>query len=37
MPRGGIERTPRIGVDYAGDWAHKPYRFLLAQPKQSKI
>ncbi|MBC9867178.1 MAG: DNA-3-methyladenine glycosylase [Opitutae bacterium] len=22
------ETTPRIGVDYAGKWAHKPYRFI---------
>jgi DNA-3-methyladenine glycosylase len=22
-----IVRTTRIGVDYAGDWAHKPWRF----------
>jgi DNA-3-methyladenine glycosylase len=28
IPRGRIQRTPRIGVDYAGDWAHKPYRFV---------
>ena len=24
-----IKRTPRVGVAYAGKWAHKPYRFLL--------
>ena len=24
-----IEATPRIGVDYAGDWAQAPYRFVL--------
>lgn len=24
-----ILRTPRIGVDYAGAWAKKPYRFVL--------
>ena len=24
-----IKRTPRIGVQYAGQWAKKPYRFLL--------
>lgn len=29
--RGHVRRTPRIGVDYAGDWKHKPYRFLLNQ------
>ncbi|MDX2087820.1 MAG: DNA-3-methyladenine glycosylase [Kofleriaceae bacterium] len=26
-PPDGIERGPRIGVDYAGAWAHKPLRF----------
>jgi DNA-3-methyladenine glycosylase len=26
-----VRRTPRIGVDFAGDWKHKPYRFLLEQ------
>ena len=31
----GIERTPRIGVDYAGDWADKPYRFVLEPPPQA--
>ena len=25
-----IRRTPRIGVDYAGAWAARPYRFLIA-------
>ncbi len=25
-----VRRTPRIGVEYAGDWARKPYRFLVA-------
>lgn len=27
--RGVIRQTPRVGVDYAGAWADKPYRFLL--------
>ncbi len=27
--RSQIEITPRIGVDYAGAWKDKPYRFLL--------
>jgi len=27
--RSRIRRTPRIGVDYAGHWKEKPYRFLL--------
>jgi DNA-3-methyladenine glycosylase len=26
--RGKIARAPRIGVDYAGDWAYKPWRFF---------
>ncbi|HTU26747.1 MAG TPA: DNA-3-methyladenine glycosylase [Pirellulales bacterium] len=30
VPRRQIRRTPRIGVDYAGDWAAKPYRFVLS-------
>jgi DNA-3-methyladenine glycosylase len=29
-PRRLVQRTPRIGVDYSGDWAAKPYRFLLS-------
>jgi DNA-3-methyladenine glycosylase len=32
--RGGarprLAATPRIGVDYAGEWAHKPWRFVDA-------
>jgi len=24
----GIEQSPRIGVDYAGVWAGKPWRFV---------
>ncbi len=29
VPRRQIERTPRIGVDYAGEWAAKPLRYVL--------
>ncbi|OGJ54639.1 hypothetical protein A3D11_01325 [Candidatus Peribacteria bacterium RIFCSPHIGHO2_02_FULL_49_16] len=29
VPKNSIERTSRIGVDYAGEWAKKPYRFCL--------
>lgn len=29
-PRRAIRRTPRIGVGYAGAWARKPYRFVIA-------
>ena len=24
-----IKRAPRVGVDYAGDWANKKYRFII--------
>jgi DNA-3-methyladenine glycosylase len=24
-----VKRTPRIGVSYAGDWARRPYRFVI--------
>jgi DNA-3-methyladenine glycosylase len=27
-PRPRIARTPRIGVDYAGEWAQRPWRFF---------
>jgi DNA-3-methyladenine glycosylase len=30
IARGRVWRTPRVGVDYAGAWAAKPYRFLIA-------
>jgi DNA-3-methyladenine glycosylase len=29
VKRGQIKRTARIGVDYAGDWKDKQYRFVL--------
>lgn len=29
VPRRWVERTARIGVDYAGAWAAKPLRFLI--------
>ncbi len=28
-----IERLPRIGVHYAGEWTHKPLRFRIAERK----
>jgi DNA-3-methyladenine glycosylase len=28
VPSRAIQRTPRIGVDYAGEWADRPYRFV---------
>ena len=30
-PVGRVVRTPRIGVDFAGTWALRPWRFLLAE------
>lgn len=33
LPRGRIQRGPRIGVDYAGPvWAAKPWRFWVEKP-----
>ena len=32
LARKKILRTPRIGVDYAKEWAKKPYRFVLIDP-----
>lgn len=30
LPKGKIQRTPRIGIDYAGElWRNKPWRWLL--------
>ncbi len=26
-----IETTPRIGIDYAGEWKHKLWRFILSE------
>lgn len=31
VPRTRVRRTPRIGVDYAGAWARRPYRFLIEE------
>ncbi len=32
LRRGAVKTHPRIGVDYAGEWAKKPWRFRLDQP-----
>ena len=29
-PKGAIRRSPRVGVDYAGAWAKRPWRFYEA-------
>ena len=26
-----IETTPRIGIEYAGEWKHKPWRFIISE------
>jgi DNA-3-methyladenine glycosylase len=33
---GPVYQTPRIGVDYAGEWAARPWRFCLNSPSLSK-
>jgi DNA-3-methyladenine glycosylase len=36
-PPDAIERTRRIGVEYAGDWTHRPLRYLIADdPHRSR-
>lgn len=42
VPRKSIQALPRVGVDYAGEWAKKLWRFCLPTPstpkrRQSKI
>jgi DNA-3-methyladenine glycosylase len=32
-PEVRVAATPRIGVDYAGEWAHKPWRFVDADSR----
>jgi len=32
IPRHQVKAFPRIGVDYAGEWAKKPWRFRLDLP-----
>ncbi len=32
-PRVHVATTPRIGVDYAGEWAKKPWRFVDADSR----
>jgi DNA-3-methyladenine glycosylase len=32
-PAPRIVATPRIGVDYAGEWAHKPWRLVDADSR----
>jgi DNA-3-methyladenine glycosylase len=34
VPPREVQRTPRIGVDYAGKWAVKPWRFVWKETKR---
>ena len=36
IPRQQVSVFPRIGVDYAGEWAKKPWRFRLDLPRPIK-
>lgn len=37
VPASSVARGPRIGVDYAGEWAGKPYRlWILGHPHVSR-
>ena len=36
VPRKQIQALPRIGVDYAGEWAKKLWRFCLPAPPSAK-
>lgn len=36
VPRRLVSAFPRIGVDYAAEWAKKPWRFRLAFPRPIK-
>ena len=37
VPRRLIERTPRIGVGYAGEWAEKPLRFVVDPERIARL
>lgn len=36
IPRSGMVATPRIGVAYAGEWAMKEWRFVIAAHEKGK-
>jgi 3-methyladenine DNA glycosylase Mpg len=31
-----VFQTPRIGVDYAGEWSRRPWRFCMDSPHLSR-
>jgi DNA-3-methyladenine glycosylase len=36
IARTKIHATPRIGVDYSGEWAAKPFRFVVDRAKEKQ-
>ncbi|HLZ34357.1 MAG TPA: DNA-3-methyladenine glycosylase [Nitrospira sp.] len=36
LERGSVGTFPRIGVDYAGTWAKKPWRFRLSEQEEDR-
>ena len=36
IPKKVILKTPRIGIDYAGEWKEKPYRFVIKKARGSQ-
>lgn len=36
IPRSRIQKMPRVGIGYAGEWKDKPYRFVLAAVEKKK-
>lgn len=37
IPESLVKRGPRVGVDYAGTWAKKPYRFRITLNRMNRI
>ncbi len=33
VPQRNIDKTTRIGIDYAGEWKYKPWRFFIKENK----
>jgi DNA-3-methyladenine glycosylase len=32
VPAAKVQATPRIGIDYSGEWAARPFRFVVQRP-----
>jgi DNA-3-methyladenine glycosylase len=37
VPDAEVVQSVRVGVDYAGEWALKPWRWMWSRPVQSKL